>query len=263
VTGWGGSPCRGGAGQAEPDALGRRLSSCAAMAGALAERAPSPPRATANIINDLVVQALISRPGSGNLATSSRRVTIRFAYASFLSSECKANARLYSSQWASAGPVSQKGSLRFRRGVFMPGNAYLRCRSPAPSCRHLAALIADPRDRSHITHTVADLLRARMLAISCGYPGWQRLRSATVRSGLQTCLRSVARQRVGPLLATNYLALGDTIAVRDHLPHLCPGRCLVPELPEPPPARSRHDKPCSEFSTTGRSAPLPAAFKLY
>src|SRR5262245_61816464 len=34
----------------------------------------------------------------------------------------------------------------------------------------LAALIADPRDRSHITHTVADVLRARMLAIGCGYP---------------------------------------------------------------------------------------------
>ena len=34
----------------------------------------------------------------------------------------------------------------------------------------LAALIADPRDRSHITHTVTDVLRARMLAIGCGYP---------------------------------------------------------------------------------------------
>src|SRR3954454_678846 len=34
----------------------------------------------------------------------------------------------------------------------------------------LAALIADPRDPSHITHTVADVLRARMLAIGCGYP---------------------------------------------------------------------------------------------
>jgi hypothetical protein len=102
----------------------------------------------------------------------------------------------------------------------------------------LAALIADPRDRSHITHTVADVLRARMLAISCGYPGWQRLRSATVRSGLQTCLRSVARQRVGPLLATNYLALGEcTIAARDHLPHLCAGRYLVPESPEAAPVR--------------------------
>src|SRR5438874_2139487 len=34
----------------------------------------------------------------------------------------------------------------------------------------LAALIADHRDPSHITHTVADILRARMLAIGCGYP---------------------------------------------------------------------------------------------
>jgi hypothetical protein len=34
----------------------------------------------------------------------------------------------------------------------------------------LASLITDPRDRAHITHTVADLLRARMLAIGCGYP---------------------------------------------------------------------------------------------
>ena len=34
----------------------------------------------------------------------------------------------------------------------------------------LAALIADHRDPSHITHTVSDVLRARMLAIGCGYP---------------------------------------------------------------------------------------------
>jgi hypothetical protein len=34
----------------------------------------------------------------------------------------------------------------------------------------LAALIADPRDRAHVTHTVEDVLRARMLAIACGYP---------------------------------------------------------------------------------------------
>jgi hypothetical protein len=34
----------------------------------------------------------------------------------------------------------------------------------------LAALIADRRDPSHIRHTVADVLRARMLAIGCGYP---------------------------------------------------------------------------------------------
>ena len=34
----------------------------------------------------------------------------------------------------------------------------------------LAAHVADRRDPLHITHTVADVLRARMLAIGCGYP---------------------------------------------------------------------------------------------
>ena len=34
----------------------------------------------------------------------------------------------------------------------------------------LAAHIADRRDLLRITHTVADVLRARMLAIGCGYP---------------------------------------------------------------------------------------------
>jgi len=33
----------------------------------------------------------------------------------------------------------------------------------------LAGVIADPRDPTRITHTVADILRARMLAIACGY----------------------------------------------------------------------------------------------
>jgi hypothetical protein len=35
--------------------------------------------------------------------------------------------------------------------------------------RTLAALISDPSDPAHITHTVEDVLRARMLAIACGY----------------------------------------------------------------------------------------------
>ena len=33
----------------------------------------------------------------------------------------------------------------------------------------LAGLIADPRNPLFITHSVADILRARMLAIACGY----------------------------------------------------------------------------------------------
>ena len=33
-----------------------------------------------------------------------------------------------------------------------------------------AGHIPDARDPNHVTHTVADVLRARMLAIGCGYP---------------------------------------------------------------------------------------------
>src|SRR5208283_148771 len=35
--------------------------------------------------------------------------------------------------------------------------------------QRLAPLIADPRNRLFVTHSVADILRARMLAIACGY----------------------------------------------------------------------------------------------
>jgi Transposase DDE domain group 1 len=36
-------------------------------------------------------------------------------------------------------------------------------------CDRLAALIADPRDPSRVVHPLADILRARTLAIACGY----------------------------------------------------------------------------------------------
>src|SRR3712207_6245353 len=36
-------------------------------------------------------------------------------------------------------------------------------------CDRLAALIADPRDPSRVIHPLADILRARVLAIACGY----------------------------------------------------------------------------------------------
>src|ERR1700755_3119295 len=41
---------------------------------------------------------------------------------------------------------------------------------PRKVAETFAAHIADRRSPSHITHTVADVLRARMLAIGCGYP---------------------------------------------------------------------------------------------
>lgn len=36
-------------------------------------------------------------------------------------------------------------------------------------CRELAACIADPRDPSRVIHRVDEILRARVLAIACGY----------------------------------------------------------------------------------------------
>ena len=67
------------------------------------------------------------------------------------------------------------GRLSSDSGVILLGLAERR-RALAQT---LAALIEDPRDPAHITHTVADVLKARMLAIACGYPdgndfGWLR-----------------------------------------------------------------------------------------
>ena len=58
------------------------------------------------------------------------------------------------------------GRLSSDSGVMLLGLAERR-RGIAQT---LAALIADPRDPAHITHTVADVLRGRILAIACGYP---------------------------------------------------------------------------------------------
>ncbi len=58
------------------------------------------------------------------------------------------------------------GRLSSDSGVLLLGLAERR-RGLAQT---LAALIDDPRDPAHITHTVADILRGRMLAIACGYP---------------------------------------------------------------------------------------------
>jgi hypothetical protein len=43
----------------------------------------------------------------------------------------------------------------------------------------LAPLISDPRNPLYVTHSVSDILRARMLAIACGY--------ASCRSTSTTC----------------------------------------------------------------------------
>jgi hypothetical protein len=58
------------------------------------------------------------------------------------------------------------GRLSSDSGVMLLGIAERR----RGLAKILAALIADPRDPAHITHTVEDILKGRMLAIACGYP---------------------------------------------------------------------------------------------
>jgi hypothetical protein len=69
----------------------------------------------------------------------------------------------------------------------------------------LAVHIADRRNPSHIRHTVADVLRGRMLAIGCGYPDgndfdWPRRDPAfkLARSGCNRPDHSPAGQRRRP-----------------------------------------------------------------
>src|SRR5882672_11711303 len=62
-----------------------------------------------------------------------------------------------------------------------------------------AGLIADPRNPLFITHSVADILRARMLAIACGYedaddldhlrtdPGFKLARGRLPETGRDLC----------------------------------------------------------------------------
>ena len=59
----------------------------------------------------------------------------------------------------------------------------------------LARLIADPRNPALVTHRVDDILRARILAIACGYEDSRRPRPSAHRSRLQADLQSPAGQR--------------------------------------------------------------------
>jgi hypothetical protein len=77
----------------------------------------------------------------------------------------------------------------------------------------LAALIADPRDPALVTHSVADILRARMLAIACGYedaddldhlrgdPGFKLACGRLLDSGADLCSQpTVSRWENAPAL---------------------------------------------------------------
>ena len=94
-----------------------------------------------------------------NLRTSSRTATSAMTNDSPLSFALPAVSR------KKVTAAFDGGRLSSDSGVMLLGLAERR-RGLAPN---LAALIADPRDPAHITHTVEDVLRARMLAIACGY----------------------------------------------------------------------------------------------
>jgi len=55
----------------------------------------------------------------------------------------------------------------------------------------LAAVSADPRDPLRLVHRPPEILRARILAIACGY-GCQGSRSAALRPRIQAGLRTIA-----------------------------------------------------------------------
>ena len=121
------------------------------------------------------------------------------------------------------------GRLSSDAGVMLLALAE-RCRKVADT---LAAHIADRRDPVRITHTVADVLRARMLAIGCGYPDgndfdWLR-RDAAFKLACGR-LPDTGRDLCSQPTISRWENGAD--AAGDHPPYLCSGRYLVPKLPE-------------------------------
>jgi len=95
----------------------------------------------------------------------------------------------------------------------------------------LARLIPDRRDPTRVIHSFADMIRARIFAICCGYEDCDDL-DALHRSRLQARLRTPARHRGRPVLAADPVATGErpTPSRRDP-PHLRPGGRLDGLLP--------------------------------
>ena len=58
----------------------------------------------------------------------------------------------------------------------------------------LAPLISDPRNPLYVTHSVTDILRARILAIACGYEDGDDLDMSAHRPRLQSGLWPPAGQ---------------------------------------------------------------------
>jgi len=98
----------------------------------------------------------------------------------------------------------------------------------------LARLVADPRDPALVTHSVASILRARVLAIACGYEDANDLDRLRGDPAFK-----LARGRLRSVLAADGLALGERAGPEDrHPPDLRAGRRLVRQLR--PGARGGH-----------------------
>ena len=61
----------------------------------------------------------------------------------------------------------------------------------------LAACIADRRDQDRVIHRVADILRARMLAIACGYEDADDLDALRDDPGFKLALGKLPGERFG------------------------------------------------------------------
>ena len=116
------------------------------------------------------------------------------------------------------------GRISSDGGVMLLGAAERRIGIAAT----LAGLIADPRDPALVTHSVADILRARMLAIACGYEDADDLDHLRTDPGFKlACGRLPDRPRCSAALPSASGPAG--------LDAWC--RCPIPPRPDNPNAR--------------------------
>ena len=75
--------------------------------------------------------------------------------------------------------------------------------------QRLASLIADPRNPLLVTHSVADILRARMLAIACGYEDADDLDHLRTDPGFKLACGRLPDSGDRSVLAADDVALGE------------------------------------------------------
>ena len=85
------------------------------------------------------------------------------------------------------------GRLTSDGGVLLLGQAERRMGIAG----HLASCIADPRDQSRVVHGLGDILRARMLAIACGYEDADDLDTLRPDPGFKLAAGKVPAAAVG------------------------------------------------------------------